>query len=352
MTKITGKFFFRLTTIIFTTLFLTFVVFNGILITLVLSADNDFPKNFILNGIRVNFVSFIISAAIASLLVGVVFGLFWIKGFVNPLHELKISMNKVSKGEFIRMEETYDNKEVGELIYSFNKMVDELSHMDNLSHEYTANISHEFKTPLSTIKGYITLLEMGTESEEEKKEYISYIKNATERLTNLTNNILLLNKVDNMGIMSIVEYSLDDQIRDAVISLENELNKKNLSINIDLDEFKIESCKDLLMSVWVNLLSNAIKYTNDRGNIAIRLENNGDCAIITFTDNGIGIKEEDIEKIFERFYQADKSHNSDGNGLGMSLVKTILDKVNGEIEVQSEYGKGTTFTIKLNRNCW
>lgn len=352
MTKITGKFFFRLTFIIFTTLFLTFIVFNAIIITLVLSADNDFPKHFFLNGISVNFVSFIITAAIASLLVGLVFGLFWIKGFVNPLHELKVSMNKVSKGEFTRMEETYDNKEVGELIYSFNKMVDELSHMDNLSHEYTANISHEFKTPLSTIKGYITLLEMGTETEEEQKEYINYIKTATERLINLTNNILFLNKVDNMEIMSIEEFSLDDQIRDTIISLENKINEKNLNIKIELAEFKIESCKDLLMSVWVNLLTNAIKFTNENGNIEIKLEKNHDNAIITFSDDGIGMREGEIEKIFERFYQGDKSHNSDGNGLGMCLVKTILDKVNGEISVASEIDKGTTFIIKLNRKCW
>lgn len=352
MTKITGKFFFRLTAIIFTTLFLTFVVFNGIIITLILSSNADFPKNFIINGIRINFVSFILSAAIASLLIGVVFGLFWIKGFVNPLHELKVSMNKVSKGEFVRMEETYENKEVGELIYSFNKMVDELSHMDNLSHEYTANISHEFKTPLSTIMGYITLLEMGTENEEEQKEYIDYIKNATQRLTNLTNNILLLNKVDNMEILNVDEFSLDNQIRDAVISLENEFNKKKINLKIDLDEFKIESCKDLLMSVWVNLLTNAVKFTNENGNISISLEKHHDCAVIMFNDDGIGIKEEDLEKIFERFYQADKSHSSDGNGLGMCLVKTILDKVKGEISVKSEFGIGTSFMIKLNRKSW
>ncbi len=349
MTKLSGKFYFRLTTIIFTTLFLTFIVFNGILIALFMATGNEFPKNFFFNGISVNFVNFMITAAIASLLVGGVFGLFFIKGFINPLHELKVSMNKVSKGEFIKMENKYETKEIGELVYSFNKMVDELSHMENLSNEYSANISHEFKTPLSTIKGYITLLEMGVDSKEEEKEYINYIKTATERLNNLTNNILLLNKVDNMEIMNLESFSLDDQIRDVVISLENEINKKNLNIKIELDKFKIESCKDLLMSVWYNLLTNAIKFTKEEGKIDISLKNNNNEAIIVIKDNGIGMKEEDIEKIFERFYQVEKSHNIEGNGLGLSLVKTIIDKVKGTITVESELNKGTIFIIKLNK---
>ena len=314
--------------------------------------DSNIPEHVAIHGVRFGFIDFMISLAVSSLTIGLLVGLLWIKGFVDPLQDLKNNMIKVSKGNLEKMKETYDTKEIGELVQAFNVMVEGLQQIERLSDSFTANVSHEFKTPLSTIKGYTSLLEMGDYTEEEKKEYLNYINLSVNRLTNLTNSILLLNKIDNTEIMEVSEYSLDDQLREAVILLESRFDEKNIKVEVNVEEFQIESSKSLLMSVWTNLLDNAVKFTDENGEIVVSLKSCGDKATIIISDNGIGMKEEDLKRVFERFYQADKSHNSEGNGLGLSLVKGIIDKVKGSISVESVYQQGTTFVIELNKKSY
>jgi len=352
MKKFTGKFYFKLTAIVFTTLFITFLLFDGLLIAFMLMNDSNIPEHVAIHGVRFGFIDFMISLAVSSLTIGLLVGLLWIKGFVDPLQDLKNNMIKVSKGNLEKMKETYDTKEIGELVQAFNVMVEGLQQIERLSDSFTANVSHEFKTPLSTIKGYTSLLEMGDYTEEEKKEYLNYINLSVNRLTNLTNSILLLNKIDNTEIMEVSEYSLDDQLREAVILLESRFDEKNIKVEVNVEEFQIESSKSLLMSVWTNLLDNAVKFTDENGEIVVSLKSCGDKATIIISDNGIGMKEEDLKRVFERFYQADKSHNSEGNGLGLSLVKGIIDKVKGSISVESVYQQGTTFVIELNKKSY
>ena len=205
---------------------------------------------------------------------------------------------------------------------------------------------------LSPEKGYLDLLALGDNTKEEQEEYLLMIKNANERLLGLTNNILLLNKIDNREIVSICPFALDNQIREAVILLESKWKEKNLNINIELDEFLIESNEEMIMSVWTNILSNAIKFTNENGNISIKLVSHGDYAEISIADDGIGIPHDELDNIFNRFYQVDSSHTMEGNGLGLSLVKKILDKVKGSINVYSEIDTGTTFIIKLKKKSY
>ena len=352
MKKLTGKFYFRLSAIVFATMFVTFILFTGLLAVIIISTDTSMPDYVAFKGVRVHFLQFILSLGVTSFIIGLVVSLFWIKGFVNPLHELKVSMNEVAKGKFKKMESTYDAIEIGELVESFNKMVEELEKMEHLSESFTANVSHEFKTPLSTIKGYTSLLEMDDCTAEEKKEYIDYINCAVNRLTNLTNNILLLNKISNTEIMNVDKFSLDDQLREAIILLEPKLEQKNILVTINVDNFLIESSKELLMSVWINLLDNAIKFTRENGEIIVTLKKSDKKAIIIVSDNGIGMKEEELEHIFDRFYQADTSHSSDGNGLGLSLVKGIIDKVHGKMTVESIVNEGTKFIIELDEKAY
>ncbi len=352
MKKFTGKFYFKLTLIVFTTLFITFLLFDGLLIMFMISNKINVPEHVAISGVRIPLVNFVLSLAVASLLIGFIIGLFWIKGFVDPLHNLKVNMSKVSKGKFEKMEDTYDTKEVGELVESFNIMVEGLQKIETLSESFTANISHEFKTPLSMIKGYTSLLEMNDYTEEEKKEYLFYINQAVNRLTNLTNSILLLNKVTNTEIMEISKYKLDDQLREAIISFEKRFEGKKINVQINLEEFEIESCKSLLMSVWSNLIDNAIKFSHENGEVCITLKKTDERVKIIISDNGIGMRKEELANIYERFYQVDTSHGSEGNGLGLSLVKSIVDKVKGRINVESEYNKGTTFIVELNQKAY
>ena len=352
MKKFTGKFYFKLTLIVFTTLFVTFLIFDGLLIAFMLMGESNIPYHVGFLGFRFRFIDFITSLAISSLMIGLLVGLFWIKGFVDPLQDLKNNMNKVSKGNFEKMKETYDTKEIGELVRSFNIMVEGLQQIESLSESFTANVSHEFKTPLSTIKGYTSLLEMGDYTEEEKKEYLFYINQSVNRLTNLTNSILLLNKIDNTEIMEVSEFSLDDQLREAVILLESRLEEKNIKVEVNVEEFNIESEKSLLMSVWTNLLDNAVKFTKENGTIVVSLKKCDNKAKVIISDNGIGMKKEELERVFERFYQADTSHCSEGNGLGLSLVKSIIDKVKGKIYINSIYEEGTTFIIELDEKAY
>lgn len=352
MRKLSGKLLFRLSLIVFLTIFFTigFIIFSSL--TLLKIYKFTFADNIDINGVRISTITFFSSIIMIGMLISFAIAIFFLKNYLKPINDLKVAMNKVSKGEFEFLEEQKETKEINELIVSYNKMVKELKHMENISEEYTANISHEFKTPLATIKGYLDLLALGDNTKEEQEEYLLMIKNANERLLGLTNNILLLNKIDNREIVSICPFTLDNQIREAVILLESKWKEKNININIELDEFLIESNEEMIMSVWTNILSNAIKFTNENGNISIKLVSHGDYAEISIADDGIGIPHDELDNIFNRFYQVDSSHTMEGNGLGLSLVKKILDKIKGSINVYSEIDTGTTFIIKLKKKSY
>lgn len=352
MRKMSGGLLFRLSLIVFSiiTITLSFIVLMcGFVIR---TLNIHFASRVMILGVRVSTFTVLLTIAITTLIISLTISLFVLRIYLKPINELKIAMNKVAKGKFEVLEEQNEAQEINELIVSYNKMVKELKHIETIAEEYTANISHEFKTPLTTIKGYLDLLSMDDISVEERDEYLSIIRIANERLIGLTNNILLLNKLGNKEIITVNTFSLDNQIREALILFESKWNEKNINVSIDLDEFIIESNEELLMSIWSNILSNAVKFTKENGNIGVSLKTEGSNAIVTIKDDGIGMSEESLKHIFKKFYQVDRSHKLEGNGLGLALVEAILDKVKGSVEVKSKLNEGTTFIIKLRKKAY
>lgn len=292
----------------------------------------------------------ILQISIASVIIGTTISAILGKKILAPLVKFSEALVEVGKGNFnIKLDEDRCNvEELKTMSHNFNIMVNELNNIETFRSDFITNVSHEFKTPLASIDGYTMLLQHNNLTEEEKSEYIKKILNNTKRLSNLVWIILQISRLENQEI--IVEkskFKLDEQLRQALLLLEPKWTDKNIDLDIDLDPITFYGNEELLMQVWENLLCNAIKFTKDNGIIKCRLKISNGWITTTISDNGIGMSQEIQKYIFDKFYQGDKSHGSEGNGLGLALVKRIIDLCGGIIEVQSEYGKGSTFTIKL-----
>ena len=234
------------------------------------------------------------------------------------------------------------------MAHNFNLMAKELAGTEILRTDFVENVSHEFKTPLSAIEGYTTLLQRKDLSEEKRQNYTKKILYNTRRLSTLTSNILLLSRLENQEIGIKKEtFCLDEQLREILLLLEDGWTEKKLELEIDLDAVDYYGNKDLLAHVWQNILSNAIKFAPENGIIHILLRRENGSLITSITDNGIGMSEDVMRRIFEKFYQGDFSRSSQGNGLGLALAKRIVDLHGGNISVSSKEGKGTTFTVSL-----
>lgn len=271
--------------------------------------------------------------------------------FTKPMMELGEAAQKVATGDFTVMVKTQrkDNKkdELEVLIDDFNKMVKELATIETMKEDFIANISHEIKTPLSIIKSYAVSLRNPKLDEVEKEAYIDTIVEASERLSNLVSDVLRLNKLENLEITKLEKYSLDEQLRLCILNFEDKFEEKNIELEIELDEIYISSDKSLLEIVWNNLLTNALKFTESGGIVKINAYTEVNFAVVKIRDTGCGMKEETIRHMFDRFYQGDTSHHVEGNGLGLSIVKRILDILSIDIKVESKYNEGTEFTIKI-----
>lgn len=272
-------------------------------------------------------------------------------GFQRPLTEIGQAARKVASGDFTvhvhsqRKDNKKDELEV--LIDDFNKMVEELATIETLKSDFIANVSHEMKTPLAIIQSYASALRKEALPQDEKQEYIDTIVEASKKLSTLVTNILKLNKLENQKIIQTESYSLDEQLRCCMLALEEKFDEKNIEFDADLDEVSIASDESLLEIVWNNLLTNAIKFTPEGGLVKIELRNAAGLAIVRVSDNGCGMRDETSRRIFDRFYQGDTSHAEEGNGLGLALVKRVVELIGGTIVVESELGKGTTFTVTL-----
>ena len=268
-----------------------------------------------------------------------------------PIRNLNYATGEVSKGNFKIQLPIPNDFEMGSLTAKFNSMVRELNSIETLRNDFINNVSHEIKTPISTIQGFSNLLKDDTLSKEDKNEYLDIIISETSRISNLTSNILKLTKLETQGIITDkTSFYLDEQLRHSILILQRDLSEKNIDLDIDLDEVQIYSNEELLQQVWINLLSNAIKFTKENGKISIQLMDTEDTATVKITDNGIGMKPESLNHIFDKFYQEDRSHSSNGNGLGLPLVKRIVDLCSGTIRVKSLLGEGSSFTVELPKN--
>ncbi len=240
----------------------------------------------------------------------------------------------------------------GEIIKCINKMAEELSGVETLRDDFVSGVSHEMKTPLSVIQNYGTLLQSHDLSDEKRQEYATAINEACRRLSSMITNILKLNRLENQQIYpKPAEYNLSEQLCECVLEYENVWESKGIEIEMDIDD-GVYLCADgeLLALVWSNLLSNAFKFTASGGSVSVSLKSDGRCAIVSVQDTGCGISAEMGKHIFEKFYQGDPSRATQGNGLGLALVKRVVDIVNGEIGVESVEGEGSTFTVKLECN--
>lgn len=270
------------------------------------------------------------------------------KKMVQPIQKIVEATNKVSQGDFEVRLETKREDEIGELTKSFNEMVEELSKVELLQKDFINNVSHEIKTPISSIKGFAKLLEEDNISKEEKDEYIGIIEEESDRLLNISTNILKLTKLQNQDkIIKKEKINITEQIRKVIALLETKWNKKELKFNISTQEVYYYGDEELTYQIWTNLIDNAIKFTNENGHIDIDIKQNYNEVEIKIKDNGIGMNEEEKEKVFKRFYQIDKSHSQEGSGLGLSIVKRIVDLSKGSIQIESKIGTGTTFIVKL-----
>lgn len=289
---------------------------------------------------------------LVSIIVGTALTLFVAKIVLKPIVDISHAATKISKGNFdVRVQ--YDGRvgELQEMAANFNTMVYELGSIETLRNDFVVSVSHEFKTPLAAIEGYATMLQNPDLTADEQDEYTQMIIDSTKQLSSLTSNILKLSKLDNQEIVTEhVRYRLDEQIRQAILLFEPIWTQKKLNLNIDLDIFHFYGNQDLLMQVWINLIDNAIKFTPKNGELFLSLKAIDKQIQFTITDTGVGMDDQVKKRIFDKFYQGDLSGSTKGNGLGLSLVKRILDLCQGTIRMDSQPGNGSTFTVTLPVN--
>lgn len=269
--------------------------------------------------------------------------------FLKPIEKLSESMKKVSGGDFsIRLKENSKIKEIGELNRSFNSMTDDLGATEVLQSDFVSNVSHEIKTPLNAIEGYATLLQDPDSTEEERTRYTDKILFNTRRLTELVGNVLIISKLESGAVdINKESFRLDEQIRQSIMLLEPKWVEKDIEFDIELDEVVFNGDKNLLLHIWNNIIGNAIKFSPVGGLVAIKLESLEDGISFCVDDCGPGISESEKKHIFDKFYQADSSHKQEGNGLGLSLVKRIVDMFEGDVTAENLPEAGCRFKIVL-----
>ena len=300
---------------------------------------------------EINFVrSFYILSAV-SLVLGTLLTALFSSRLLRPFNDLIEGMQQLSKGRFdtrISMDMPVAKKEFRNISDNFNAMAENLGRVEVLHNDFINDFAHEFKTPIVSVKGFAKILKNKNLSEEERQEYLDIIISEADRLTTLSKNVLTLSKVENrMALYNATEFDVTEQIRNAIIMLQNKWQNKNQELNIELEECRMRGNEELLDLVWINLIDNAIKYTPENGIIYIGLLDKGDSVQFVIKDNGKGISKDVQKRMFDKFYQGDASHSSEGNGIGLTLVSKVVQLHRGIINVESKVSVGTTFIVSL-----
>lgn len=325
------------TVVILVVFTLTLVVSSGIII--LLDIVFDLPLEIPIP-VWVVLMSMILGGSITGILS---------KKFLSPITRLSKAIGNVAEGDFsIRIETGSSINEIRDTYDNFNVMVKELASTEVLQTDFVSNVSHEFKTPINAIEGYAMLLQGDPNISEEQAEYIDKILFNTKRLSGLVGNILLLSKIENQTIQTNREtFRLDEQIRQAIVLLESKWSEKEIDFDVDMEQVNFNGNGNLLLHAWLNLIDNAIKFDPYGGVVKIRLKCVDQSVSFTIQDNGPGIDQQEQKRIFDKFYQTDSSHKDEGNGLGLALVKRIVDISKGSIAVQNMQDGGCKFTIIL-----
>lgn len=272
----------------------------------------------------------------------------------KPIVQITEAAERVAKGDFSakvplrRQTKKHPYDEVEALAATFNQMTDDLKSIEYLRKDFTSSVSHEIKSPIATISGYAQLLRDETLDAETRRAYTLAISESCAQLSRLSDNLLRITRLESGKRKPLAEpFQLDEQLRRTLAAMMPEFRRRKLELSVDLCAARIVSDRELLEQVWQNLLRNAIKFTPEGGSIRVGLTTHEGAFRVQIADTGIGIDESAQKHIFEKFFQADTSHHTEGSGLGLSLVKRIVDACGGEITVESQLGKGSTFSVTL-----
>ena len=304
--------------------------------------------------IRPNIGIIILYMVVISNIVGAIVAYFTSKISVRPLRNVIYQIDRLAFGDFnarldfglpISRHPTFS-----QLSQSFNQMASELKNTEMLREDFVNNFSHEFKTPIVSIAGFAKLLRRGNLTEEQKEEYLAVIEEESLRLSDMATNVLNLTRVENQTILTdVVKFNLSEQIRSSILLLADKWEKKQLNFKVDFGEYRISANEELLKQVWINLLDNAIKFSPIGGVIEVNIKNQSDSLTVDIINSGEEIPTESISRIFQKFYQADSSHSGEGNGVGLAIVKKVVELHSGTVSAQSENNL-TMFTVTLPKS--
>lgn len=288
--------------------------------------------------------------AAVSLIVGTGLSALVVRIPLKPINWFIDQMNRLAAGDFqarVHFGKTLDMVPAfSQMEESFNKMAEELGNTEMLRQDFINNFSHEFKTPIVSIAGFAKLLQRADLSEQQRKEYIDAIVEESRRLSDMATNVLKLTNIENQSILTgITRFNLSEQIRSAVLLLEDQWTAKHLELDMDFPEVEISANEDMMQEVWINLLQNAVKYSPDYGPLQVRIEEQADTVQVSVANSG-EIAPEHLSRIFQKFYQADRSHFSAGNGVGLAIVKGITELHGGTVSAESK-GGAVIFTVTL-----
>lgn len=304
------------------------------------------PDNTVPSPARIIFI-FVLAALLAGFVMTFFFGMIPLK----PINYLINQMNRLAAGDYRARIKYFKllgkHPTMIEFTDSFNRMAEELQNTEMLRSDFINNFSHEFKTPIVSIAGFAKLLRKANLSEDQKEEYLRIIEEESLRLSQMATNVLNMTEVENKTILTdVTEYNLSEQIRSCILLLSEKWEEKELNFDLGFDEYMIHANEELMKQVWINLLDNAIKFTPDKGSIEVKIKENDDSFEISVMNTGSQIAPEHYKRIFNKFYQTDESHATEGNGIGLAIVKRVIDLHEGSVEVSSENNE-TTFTVFL-----
>ncbi|MCD8018303.1 MAG: HAMP domain-containing histidine kinase [Clostridiales bacterium] len=286
--------------------------------------------------------------AFISLILGTILAVAFSRLALKPLRDVMGAADRIADGDYSVRLSLSGPEEFRNLGRKFNHMAEELGSVEMLRSDFVNNFSHEFKTPIVSIRGFAKMLQLENISEEEREEYLNIIIQESERLSELSSNVLNLSHIENQTILTDKKrFNVTEQIRLAIVMMDSKWPEKGIIFQFDSDEIYINGSEELLSQVWINLLDNAIKFSPDGGNVKIALSEVGGMVQVIITNQGKPIPPEKAALVFDKFYQCDTSHATRGNGLGLSLVKQIVQLHNGQVFLKSSDEKETVFAVEL-----
>lgn len=293
----------------------------------------------------------ILFMSLISLIIGGVIAFFGSNIPLKPLNELINKMNRLAAGDFkarLKFGKRLSDSQVGlEIMTSFNTLAEELENTEMLRSDFINNFSHEFKTPIVSIIGFAQMLENPNLSDTDRATYVATIKEESARLAKMATSVMNLTKVENQSILNdVTTFNVSEQIRSCILVLQDKWMNKNINLDISMDEIYVTANEELLKEVWINLFDNAIKFTNKSGDVSVKATENESETVFDISNTGATIPEEKQKYIFNKFYQSDESHTTKGNGIGLAIVKRIIDLHSGAVYVKSSDDL-TTFTVVL-----